>query len=933
MTDKKTELPNRKCDEIREIDRRDFLATTAAVSLGAAAGSSFSDGSFKQVTHSLLNAPTTFEFQTPDTLFHGHDWQSLNPGYWKIQDGALRRRLKNVGDRARRTGFPYHGETHGFEFKTEYDPSLPVGIIYQPNWNLRENYSVKASFTFRCKRPLPAETDDPGWHMYQDGYGLMGIAIGGKSVYESYGKVSNAWNIGWTDDGKLRMIRPGNRDRGKQSGNQPFQQPGVEIEAMDLLPGDRCELLVSVSPSPTNPKQSKVVAKFSANGKTVTVTKFIPKQAGYVGIASRGLIDFEVNQFEVIPEANQPLKVGISDCLVCYPLGDTLKQKGKEWTVRFVALFASDGTRVEIRVHDSPSPKGGWGTVAGCGSAKIINNPFRRNTAIIDVTLPANFNPNETELFYTVWKDGIDVTADGRLGTDACGPGTALVGDVPTNGNYVGRLPRLTAPYKLCGLSCHAITSGLQQRDDQGWKEMAGGRDVWQFRDQPTVEAYKHLEEYDFQVMVWEDDVWYMELVMYPPSTDDAYKIIELSICGPTSRWQMMRHWNVINPGDHDYGMDDVKGPEQLAIRKQDGLGQDSSYLRRNFQIVHHLTTGAEESDPVTNPKKWRAWKMPNRDFTLIVLDSRLWRSSQDVDIWDDQGWDKFKSLYDRTDPTRSLLGEEQFGWLKEQLSTDSSPLICLTGINGLHTIWAGAKNGNSASKDHPKNFEQRDRVTADYAGWVKAGSDRVLELLGSREGIVSVYGDVHNGSITNNVEHRVLECSFGPIGRTGGRALIPGFGPKMKDVDEREIEIHSLYHRNFKNAEQEPHDQGDPVYWNFLEMTFDPDQDKIELALRNIVDHPDKNQPRGRLGKFATSTAETGRMPSCKLPAFKTLKDAEVFISQMNGKSIRGARSSIRTGELNINGLVDIEPGTKVLVTAVRGNESESQVLTTIEA
>jgi hypothetical protein len=79
---------------------------------------------------------------------------------------------------------------------------------------------------------------------------------------------------------------------------------------------------------------------------------------------------------------------------------------------------------------------------------------------------------------------------------------------------------------------------------------MSGGKNVWQVRDQPTVEAYKHLEDYDFQVMVWEDDVWYMELLMYPPSTDDAYKIVGLSICGPTSRWQMMRHWNVINPGD-----------------------------------------------------------------------------------------------------------------------------------------------------------------------------------------------------------------------------------------------------------------------------------------------------------------------------------------------------------------------------------------------
>ena len=153
--------------------------------------------------------------------------------------------------------------------------------------------------------------------------------------------------------------------------------------------------------------------------------------------------------------------------------------------------------------------------------------------------------------------------------------------------------------------------------------------------------------------------------------------------------------------------------------------------MRRNFQIVHHLITGDEEVDPLANPKKWRAWKMPDRDFTLIILDSRLWRSSQDVDMWDDAGWGAFKSLYDRTDPTRSLLGEEQFGWLQERLAADSSSLICLTGINGLHTVWRGSNKEVA--------LDQRDRVSADYAGWVKAGADRVLELLGSRDGVATV--------------------------------------------------------------------------------------------------------------------------------------------------------------------------------------------------
>ena len=138
------------------------------------------------------------------------------------------------------------------------------------------------------------------------------------------------------------------------------------------------------------------------------------------------------------------------------------------------------------------------------GSAAIISNDWRRNTSVITATLPRN--PAETALYYTVWKDGKNVTSDSRIGSDSVGPGTGMVGDVPGNGAYVGRLPRLVAPYRMCGLSCHAIHQGLQQRTATGFK-MTGGQDDWQIRDQPTVEAYKHLNDYNFQVMVWEDDV------------------------------------------------------------------------------------------------------------------------------------------------------------------------------------------------------------------------------------------------------------------------------------------------------------------------------------------------------------------------------------------------------------------------------------------
>ena len=359
----------------------------------------------------------------------------------------------------------------------------------------------------------------------------------------------------------------------------------------------------------------------------------------------------------------------------------------------------------------------------------------------------------------------------------------------------------------------------------------------------------------------------------------------------------MMRHWNTINPGDHDYGMDDVKGPEQIAIRTQDNLGQDPDYMRRNFQIVHHLVTGDDAPSGTENPKKWRRWKMPNRDFSLLILDSRLWRSSQDTNIWDDQGWEAKESLYSRTDVTRSLLGEEQFAWLRETIRTDSSPLICLTGINGMHTIWTG----NGRRENAKTSLGERDRVAADYAGWVAAGADRVLEVLGSREGVTTVYGDVHVGMIARNLSQRIYECSFGPIGRSGGRGVKEGFGPRMRDFDGRELEIKALYHQSYDTPDLRKLDG--PFYWNFLEMEFDPrgEDPQIALRIRNLVDGP-SDEPRGG-GSILERASETGRVPSCSLPPTKLLPDAEVLVTAMDGRPLRGGRT-LSNGQLAIRGV-----------------------------
>lgn len=870
-----------------------------------------------------LNLPGTVldDFARPDSLVHGVEWESLNPGYWKVENGTLRRRLSNYGDRARRTGFPYHSETNaGVPLETDYDPSLPQGILWRRDWKLKGNYKVTVRGTYLADRSEVPEEDNPDWKMYQDGYGFFGIAIGGKNLFEGYGKERNTTILGWQDNNQLAVLTepPYNKKAPKES--QKERGP-LKTAAPKLNAGDDFSLSLEVSGNEDG--WATITTTLDAGGKTTTLTreKITRRQTdGFIGIAARGLIDFAINGISIEPGSNEPLTIGTAECCACYPLGDTLKKVGESWQVKFIGVFASDGDTAEIRITTSENPEGGWENVPAAGTAKIVNNRFRRNTSVITAELPAN--PGDETHFYTVWKDGVDVTADLRIGTDACGPGTGMVGDVPSSGSYVGRLPRLKAPYKLCGLSCHAITHGLQKRKDNGF-EIVGSWDDWQIRDQPTVEAYKHLEDYEFQVMVWEDDVWYMELVLYPPSTDDAYKVIANSIFGPTSRWQMMRHWNVINPGDHDYGMDDVKGPEQIAIRKREGLGQDPSYMRRNFQIVHHLVTGAEEVDPLANPKKWRAWKMPRRDFTFVIVDSRLWRSSQDTDIWRRWGWKDVENAYPRTDPTRALLGEEQFAWLQQVIRTDSAPLICLTGLNAMHTIWTGDK------RRHEEPFNERDRVAADYAGWVKAGADRVIELLAERDGVVTVYGDVHNGSIIKNTEHRLIECSFGPIGRSGGRAVIPGFGPKMKDFDGRELEVFALYHKEYSTPDLQGHNEQDPFYWNFLEMEFDPEHNdpKIGLRVRNMIDAPDED-PRGG-GSLEETASQSGRPLTCQLPDFKTLPNADVRFVHTDGRPIRGTRS-LEDGSVALEGLAGVAANTELIITAFDGVTSQSQLVVT---
>ena len=114
---------------MKNIRRREFIqqtassvaATTAAASLVAPV--SAQDNSFAKGVAEI------FDFKLPDSLVHPRGWETLNPGYWKIENGALRRRLTNLGDRARGTGFPFHYMSKGTTMPVSYT-HLTLPTIY-----------------------------------------------------------------------------------------------------------------------------------------------------------------------------------------------------------------------------------------------------------------------------------------------------------------------------------------------------------------------------------------------------------------------------------------------------------------------------------------------------------------------------------------------------------------------------------------------------------------------------------------------------------------------------------------------------------------------------------------------------------------------------------------------------------------------------------
>ena len=443
-----------------QVNRREFAKLSVAAAASAAVGA---DAGAQSNGTRVVD-----DFGRADSFYHGDGWESLNPGYWKLQGNALRRRVRTRGDKARHTGFPFHSY-----METEYETRPPYGMIWRRDWKLTGNYKVAIDAVVRA---LPGRNPEPG-------YSLMGICFGGRTLFESWnggGEEGDAcWYAAWRDDGSFGVYDHTTDDA-------KAVQLDSATEAPALKAGDRVEVEVEVSGRAKD--SATVTATLKAGGSQAKVTcknvereKFVE---GFVGLVGRGELDFEVSEFRVTPGENAPLDEPVNELQVCYPLGDTLRQVDGEWHCRFIAIFRQEGRSAEIRIGTEERPGAGWEAVPRAGRAEIVTNGFRRATAVIDCVLPGN--PADAEMYYTVWKDGEDVTVDPRTQARS----------------YVGHLPRLTAPYRLCGLSCHAINGAKP-----GMPRTAKFQENW-IHEQPLVDAFLYIELFEFQVMLWEDDVW-----------------------------------------------------------------------------------------------------------------------------------------------------------------------------------------------------------------------------------------------------------------------------------------------------------------------------------------------------------------------------------------------------------------------------------------
>ena len=339
---------------------------------------------------------------------------------------------------------------------------------------------------------------------------------------------------------------------------------------------------------------------------------------------------------------------------------------------------------------------------------------------------------------------------------------------------------------------------------------------------------------------------------------------------------------------------------------------------------------GDEDPSATKTPRFWRQWKMPGRDFTLLTVDSRLWRSTAEKRLWRDNQWAGSPDVFDRHSPLRTILGEEQFAWLQQIVQTDTSQVICVSGINVLNAIYNQLLGPPVEGDEDFRFFETN---CFDFAGWRSAAAGRLMKLFGSREGVVAVYGDLHHAGISRNVTNNVIEAHFGHTGNSGYlRAPKHDFARRMTDFNGEEVEVISNYHQYWDSLELTPRPQRPDRRrdaQNFMEMAFDTRlaDPRIQMKIRHTMDAPE-NPPRGG-GTLDVPLFETGRRPASVLPEVKTLSSADVILYNSDGAPIRGMRTR-EDGSLALSGLVDIPPGREITLVCRKGTEVDAQTLRT---
>lgn len=249
----------------------------------------------------------------------------MNPGYWKIQSRALRRRLKNVGDGNPVLWFPWHWETHRRdEIPLNRDLSLPYGMIWRRDWKMQGNYTIQIEVEIKALPPSLRETID--WRQHQAGYALAGICFGSDSLHESWSAAGNeadlqlyqyqdraektCWFAAWRDNGTFGLY-----DHASDV-PEPLDKH-LEVAVSKPEVGDRVTIQLEVSGGESEPAQ--VMATFFRHAeKTQVLIRNVEREKftdGYVGLVSRGLLDFEVKEVILHPGKTKACSYPSTNCM------------------------------------------------------------------------------------------------------------------------------------------------------------------------------------------------------------------------------------------------------------------------------------------------------------------------------------------------------------------------------------------------------------------------------------------------------------------------------------------------------------------------------------------------------------------------------------------------------------------------------------------